>query len=103
MSNQILRNTIGSLAELANQAPHLYEVLGQVGSIRRRQRASRAAHAAGWLGAGLVVGAGAAMLLSPKSGPWMRSRLSAEAQRLRDYVAPRKNGAAGGGIESTLS
>lgn len=103
MANQILRNTIGSLAELASQAPHLYGMLNQVGSLRRRQRAARAARAAGWLGAGLVVGAGAALLLAPKSGPWMRNRLAAEALRLRDYVAPRKNGAADGVIESELS
>lgn len=103
MSNQILRNTIGSLAELASQAPHLYEMVSQVGSLRRRQRVNRAVRAAGWLGAGLVVGAGAAMLLSPKSGPWMRQRLSAEALRLRDSVAPRKNGAADGAMERELS
>jgi len=103
MSNHVLRNTIGSLAELANQAPDIYKMLNQVGAIRRRERATRAAHAAGWMGAGLLVGAGAAMLLSPKSGPWIRRRLSAEALRLRDYVAPQKNGAADGVIEGALS
>ena len=94
MSNQIVRNSLGSLAEFANQVPNIYKMLNQVGSLRRRQRTARIARHAAWLGAGLVLGAGLATLLSPTTGAQVRRRLSDQAKRVRGYVAPAINGAA---------
>ncbi len=103
MSKHVVRNSIGSLAEIATQAPHLYKMLSQVGAQRRRQRVARVARDAGWLGAGLVVGAGLVALLTPKTGTQIRRRLSEEANRVREYIKPRANGAADGAIESEHS
>lgn len=94
MSNQIVRNSIGSLAELAAQAPHLYKMLSHVGRQRRRQRTARIAQHAAWLGAGLVLGAGLTTLLSPTTGAQVRRRLADQAKRVRGYIAPTSNGAA---------
>lgn len=98
MNEHHVRNRIVSLAELAaTQAPQLYALLGGIGRQRRQRRqAVRVAQSAGWFGAGVVVGTGLAALLTPNSGPEMRQRLFSRAQRVRDYVAPRGNGAATG-------
>lgn len=93
MSNQIVRNSIGSLADLANQAPHIYKMLSHVGGLRRRQRTARIAQHAAWLGAGLVLGAGLTTLFSPTTGAQVRRRLSDQAKRVRGYIAPAINGA----------
>ncbi len=93
MSNQIVRNSIGSLTELANQAPHIYKMLSHVSGQRRRQRTARIAQHAAWLGAGLVLGAGLTTLLSPTTGAQVRRRLSDQAKRVRGYIAPAINGA----------
>ena len=93
MSNQIVRNSIGSLTELANQAPQIYKMLSHVGGLRRRQRTARIAQHAAWLGAGLVLGAGLTTLLSPTTGAQVRRRLSDQAKRVRRYIAPAINGA----------
>ena len=94
MNNDPVRNRIGSLADLAAQAPNLYQLMNRVGAQRRRRRAASVAERAGWLGAGLALGAGVATLLTPNTGAEMRRRLSARAQRVREYVAPKSNGAA---------
>lgn len=94
MNTHTVRNRIGSLADLAAQAPNLYQLVSRVSAQRRRQRASRVAQRAGWLGAGLALGAGLTTLLTPSTGPEMRRRLSARAQRVREYVASKSNGAA---------
>lgn len=93
MNNHIVRNSIGSLAQIASQAPHLYEMLGQVSSLRRRQRTARIAQHAAWLGAGLVLGAGITTLLSPKTGAQVRRQLSDQAKRVRGYIATKSDGA----------
>ncbi len=94
MNNHPLRNRIGSLADLAAQAPSLYQLMSHVGAQRRRNRAARVAQRVGWLGAGLALGAGLTTLLTPSTGAEVRRRLSARAQRVREYVAPKSNGAA---------
>ena len=94
MSNQIVRNSIGSLAELATQAPQIYKMLSHVSGQRRRQRTVRIAQHAAWLGAGLVLGAGLTTLFSPTTGAEVRRRLSDQAKRVRGYIAPAINGAA---------
>jgi hypothetical protein len=94
MNNDPVRNRIVSLADLAAQAPNLDLLLSRVGALRRRRRAARVAQHAGWFGAGIALGTGLATLLTPSTGPEMRRRLSARAQRVRDYVAPKSNGAA---------
>jgi hypothetical protein len=96
MNDHRIRNRFVSLADLATQAPQLYQLLGRVGLQRRRARAARVARSAGWFGAGVAVGTGIAALLTPNSGPELRRRLSQRAQRVRDYVAPRENGEAPG-------
>jgi hypothetical protein len=88
MNDHRIRNRFVSLADLAAQAPQIYQLLGRVGLQRRRARAARMAQSAGWFGAGIAVGTGIAALLTPSSGPELRRRLSKRAQRVRDYVAP---------------
>ena len=80
--------TLGNLANLANRAPSAYEVLYRLGLERRRSRAKRAATYAGWLGIGMAVGSGLAVLFAPRNGAEMRERLGEQAKRARDYVAP---------------
>ncbi len=78
---------LGSLTDLAVQAPHFYELANTVGQFRRRRRAEHIARRLGWLGAGALVGAGVAALVTPKSGAEIRRRISDQAGRVRDYVA----------------
>lgn len=82
------RNRFAALADLAAQAPHMVQLLNRVGQRRRRARAARVAQSAGWFGAGIALGTGLAALLTPKSGPELRRRLSTQARRVRNYVAP---------------
>lgn len=97
MNDHPVRNRIVSLADLAAQAPQLYQLLSRVGLQRRRRRqAVRVAQRAGWFSAGVVVGTGLATLLTPNSGRETRQRLSSQARRVREYVAPKGNGAAVG-------
>ena len=51
----------------------------------------RAASRAGWIGVGMAVGSGLAMLFTPRSGPEVRERLGEQAKRARDYVAPHED------------
>jgi hypothetical protein len=88
MTNGIERSTLSSLAALAAHAPSAAEVLHWVGLQRSRSRMARVARGASWFGAGVALGGGLALLLTPHSGPEMRRRLSSQAQRARDYVAP---------------
>ena len=81
------RDWIGSLTDLALQAPDFYRIASAIGQHRRRRRAERLVRGAGLLGAGALVGAGVAALLTPKTGPEIRRRLSDQASRVRDYVA----------------
>jgi hypothetical protein len=82
------RNTMMTIADLASRAPSAYELLYRLGLERRRSRAMRAASRAGWLGIGMALGSGLALLFTPRSGPEVRERLSEQARRARDYVAP---------------
>jgi hypothetical protein len=92
MNRDLVRTRIGSFADLAAQAPQLYQLVSRVGAQRRRRRTARVLQRAGWLGAGVALGAGLTTLLTPTSGAEMRHRLSARAQRVRNYVAPRHDG-----------
>ncbi len=92
MNRHLVGPRLGSFADLAAQAPQLYQLVSRVGAQRRRRRTARVLQSAGWLGAGLALGAGLTTLLTPSSGAEMRHRLSAHAQRVRDYVTPRPNG-----------
>ena len=88
MTNGIERSTLSSLAALAAHAPSAVELLGWVGLQRRRTRAARLAQGAGWFTAGIALGGGLALLLTPQNGAALRRRLKGEAQRVRDAVAP---------------
>jgi hypothetical protein len=77
-----------SIADLASRAPSAYDLLYRLGLERRRSRAMRAASRAGWIGVGMALGSGLAMLFTPRSGPEVRERLGEQAKRARDYVAP---------------
>jgi len=92
MNKSIVRSSIDSLA---NQAPHFYRMMSSVGEQRRRRRTNRVAREAGWLGAGLVLGAGLTTLFTPRTGAEIRRQLSDQAMRVRDSLAPRSNGATG--------
>jgi hypothetical protein len=88
MNDHPIRNRFGSLAGLAAQAPQMYDLLHRVGLQRRRNRAASMARSAGWFGAGVAVGAGLSTLLSQGTGQQLRERISHQARRVRDYVAP---------------
>jgi len=75
-----------TIANLASYAPAAYELLNRVGLERRSSRATRVAVRAGWIGIGVAVGGGLALLLTPRSGPELRGRLGEQAKRARDYV-----------------
>ena len=77
-----------TIADLASRAPSAYDLLYRIGLERRRSRAIRAASCAGWLGLGMAVGSGLALLFTPRSGPEVRERLGEQARRAREYVAP---------------
>jgi hypothetical protein len=79
------------ITDLASRAPSAYDLLYRIGLERRRSRAMRAASRAGWIGVGMAVGSGLAMLFTPRSGPEVRERLSEQAKRARDYVAPHED------------
>ena len=82
------RQTMMTIADLASRAPSAYDLLYRIGLERRRSRALRAASCAGWLGLGMAVGSGLALLFTPRSGPEVRERLGEQARRAREYVAP---------------
>jgi hypothetical protein len=92
MTEGVRRNALSSLATIAANAPAGYEMLRWVGLERRRSRVARVATSAGWFGAGVALGSGLALLLTPHSGPEMRRKLSRQARRARDYVADEANG-----------
>lgn len=94
MNRSLVRNSIDSLADLAAQAPNLYRMVNSVGDYRRRQRTSRLAREAGWLGAGLVLGAGLTTLFAPKTGAEVRKSLSAQADRVRKSISKQTDGLA---------
>ena len=81
-----------TIADLASRAPSTYDLLQRIGLERRRSRAMRAASRAGWLGLGMALGSGLAMLFTPRSGPEVRERLGEQAKRAREYVAPGEEG-----------
>jgi len=87
MNSHPVRNRIVSLADLAAQAPAVYQLLDRVGLQRRRRRAARMAQRAGWFGAGIALGTGLATLLTPSTGPELR-------RRLREYARTVGNGSA---------
>lgn len=80
-----------SIADLASRAPSAYDLLYRLGLERRRSRARRAASRAGWIGLGMALGSGLAMLFTPRSGSEVRERLGEQAKRARDYVAPHED------------
>jgi len=84
-----------TIADLASRAPSTYDLLHRIGLERRRSRARRAASCAGWLGLGMAVGSGLAILFTPRRGSEMRERLGEQAKRARDYVAPSEEGDSG--------
>jgi hypothetical protein len=92
MNDHSIRNRFSSLAGLAAQAPQMYDLLHRVGLQRRRNRAARMARSAGWFGAGVAVGAGLSSLLSQGGGQQLKERISTQARRVRDYVAPAEHG-----------
>jgi hypothetical protein len=82
------RNTMMTIADLASRAPSAYDLLYRMGLERRRTRTMRTAARAGWIGVGIALGGGLAMLFTPRSGPQVRERLGEQARRAREYVAP---------------
>jgi hypothetical protein len=94
--NNPLRHSLHALADLTAQSPRLQKFVSS-GARRRRRRTNQIAREAGWLGAGLVVGAGLTSLFTPSTGAEVRKRLSNQAMRLREFMASRTNGAAATG------
>ena len=75
-----------TVANFASQALNAYELIYRMGLHRRRSRAIRLASSAGWIGLGMSVGGGLALLLTPRSGPEMRERLGEQGRRARDFL-----------------
>lgn len=76
--------TVGAIASAAKIAQEMAgididDIFGAVGLTRTR---SRVVQNVAFLGAGALVGAGAAMLLTPKSGPETRRMIREQADRL---------------------
>lgn len=76
--------------ELISQILHRVDQLdadgpsGRVDLERSHSRASRRAPAVGYLAAGLLVGAGLALLLAPRSGRQLRAAIGARATDLKE-------------------
>jgi len=83
-----------NLSQLSNQIPTVLALAERVGLQRRRSLRRRRAERAGYFGAGLALGSGLAVLLSPKSGPETRSRLRARLDQAREYVTSNGENAA---------
>jgi hypothetical protein len=81
------RNTIMTLANLASHAPSAYDLLYRIGLERRRSRAIRAASCAGWVGIGMAMGGGLALLLAPRVRSEVTEALGEQARRARSYVS----------------
>jgi len=85
-----------NLANLASHAPSAYDMLNRmdllnrIGLERRRSRGSRAFSHAGWIGVGMAVGGGLALLLAPRMRSEVRETIGEQARRARSYVAPRE-------------
>jgi hypothetical protein len=84
--------TIGSVigareALRAVQVLHVNDILGVIGLQRRRSLVERALPALVMAAAGAAVGAAAALLLAPSSGPELRHRISARADDVKERVA----------------
>ena len=83
-----------TLANLASHAPSAYDLLNRmdllnrIGLERRRSRGSRAFSRAGWIGIGLAMGGGLALLLAPRVRSEVRETIGEQARRARSYVAP---------------
>ena len=78
-----------TLANLASHAPSAYDLLNRIGLERRRTRAFRAASCAGWIGVGMAMGGGLALLLAPRVRSEVTEAIGEQARRARSYVAPR--------------
>jgi hypothetical protein len=63
------------------------DVLAALGLSARRSTAERWLGAAGIFGVGLLIGAGVALLLAPKSGQGLREDLGERLRRARDSEA----------------
>jgi hypothetical protein len=71
------------------------DVLSALGLSARRSTSGRWLEAAGIFGVGLLIGAGAALLLAPKSGQGLREDLGERLRRARngEAEAPAADGA----------
>jgi hypothetical protein len=88
-----LRHSLHVLSDLAARAPRFDGIVSTAGQ-RRRRRTKRVAREAGWLGAGLVLGAGLTSLFTPNTGAEVRKRLSDQGMRLREFIASKTKSAA---------
>ncbi len=79
--------TSASALSQAVQDLRLDDALGMIGLARRRSWAARVLPSAGLIAASALVGAGIALLLTPKSGPELRQRLSERAGTVKERFA----------------
>jgi hypothetical protein len=88
--------TIGSIigareAIRAFQVLDLDDVLAVIGLERRRSRAERVLPALATVAVSAAVGAGAALLLAPRSGSELRHRISERAGNVKERVSEKVN------------
>ncbi len=91
-------NVERTASNLIGQLPNRHEVLAALGLETRRSVSADVIQALGFVAAGAIVGASLAILLTPKSGPQMRSELR---ERVMDALPTHSSDdAATGGAES---
>jgi hypothetical protein len=75
------------LGKLAGSVPATDEIMRALGLQQRRQGGTEIVGSLALFGAGLLVGAGLALLLAPTSGRELREEITDRASELRDRVS----------------
>jgi gas vesicle protein len=66
-------------------------LMNQLGYVRRHSVSSEVAKAIGFVAFGALAGAAAVALLTPRTGPQLRSELKSGADQLKERVASKGN------------
>ena len=75
------------ISKLAGSMPAAEDIIRALGLHQRRYASSELAPSLALFGAGLLVGAGLALLLAPTTGRELREEITDRASELRDRVS----------------
>jgi hypothetical protein len=75
------------ISKLAGSMPAAEDIIRALGLYQRRHAGSELAPSLALFGAGLLVGAGLALLLAPTTGRELREEITDRASELRDRVS----------------